>query len=111
MKAQDLWPSIGIKYAASGLTLFMYSSSFVKKFGKPTILPYLVKSNNLIRSLYSSALLECEGCLSYRTLYFIHADKFSSLLVSMNYQKVVQATTYRQNTNKIILIILDHIRV
>jgi hypothetical protein len=33
MKAHDLCPSIGIKYDASGLTLFMYSSSFVRKLG------------------------------------------------------------------------------
>ena len=38
-------------------------------------------------------------------------NKAVGIVVSMNYQKVVQTTTYRQNTNKIILIILNQIRV
>jgi hypothetical protein len=45
MKTADLWPSIGIKYDASGLTLFMYSSSFFRKFGSsksPIILEWVV---------------------------------------------------------------------
>jgi hypothetical protein len=53
MKAHDLYPSIGMKYAASGLTLFMYSSSFVRKLGScinlfPDSAGILVLIRNLI---------------------------------------------------------------
>src|ERR687890_329033 len=63
IKAIDLWPSIGIKYDASGLTLFMYSSSFVRKFGScstlfPTSVGILVLIKNLIGVVYELVLFK-----------------------------------------------------
>ena len=94
MKTHDLWPSIGIKYDASGLTLFIYSSSFFRKFGS---LPFLVQGSVGILVLIRNLIRVMHYLVLFKLHYLHFYVSYSFFLLVLDCRRIYVLDKVDQN--------------